>query len=52
MLIDPSNEKMPVGINVLQCPDPLQKKLLASSVLSAFETTVCYTAGDQDWSIY
>lgn len=45
VLIDPSNEKMPVGINVLQCPDPLQKNLLASSVLSAFKLQFGYSWG-------
>ncbi len=45
VLIDPSNEKMPVGINVLECPDPLQKNLLASSVLSAFKLQFGYSWG-------
>lgn len=45
VLIDPSNEKMPIGINVLECPDPLQKNLLASSVLSAFKLQFGYSWG-------
>ena len=45
VLIDPSNEKRPVGINVLECPNPLQKNLLSSSVLSAFKLQFGYSWG-------
>ena len=36
VLIDPSESSRPVGINVLECPEPSQRNLLASSVLNAF----------------
>lgn len=37
VLIDPSDADNPVGINVMECPDPRQRNLLASSVLSAIK---------------
>ena len=37
VLIDPSDSEYPIGINVMECPDPRQKNLLASSVLSAIK---------------
>jgi len=37
VLIDPSDSDSPVGINVMECPDPRQRNLLSSSVLSAIK---------------
>lgn len=45
VLINPSDYKNPVGINVLECPDPTQVNLLASSVLSAFKLQFGYSWG-------
>lgn len=45
VLIDPSNTDRPPAINILECPDPAQKNLLASSVLSAFKLQFGYSWG-------
>lgn len=45
VLIDPGDYKNPVGINVLECPDPTQVNLLASSVLNAFKLQFGYSWG-------
>ena len=45
VLINPVDYKNPVGINVLECPDPTQANLLASSVLSAFKLQFGYSWG-------
>jgi hypothetical protein len=45
VLINPADIKNPPAINVLECPDPSQSNLLASSVLSAFKLQFGYSWG-------
>lgn len=45
VLIDPSNISRPPAINIMECPDPAQKNLLASSILSAFKLQFGYSWG-------
>ncbi|NCT55337.1 type IV secretory system conjugative DNA transfer family protein [bacterium] len=45
VLIDPSNADRPPAINIMECPDPSQKNLLSSSILSAFKLQFGYSWG-------
>lgn len=36
ILFDPSDTDMPLGLNLMECPDPSQKELMASGVLASF----------------
>jgi hypothetical protein len=45
VLVDPSDAEQPVGINLLECPDPSQKNLMASGLVTAVKKHFDYSWG-------
>ncbi len=45
VLVDPGDTKWPVSINMLECPDPAQKNLMASGLVTAVKKHFEYSWG-------
>jgi hypothetical protein len=39
VLIDPSHREMPIGLNVLECPDPAQREVVCDDLVTIFRKT-------------